>query len=70
MTDEEHARWIHFTQDTELGAMWWKYHNAMIDFWGASGDGAASPAEAERLREDLETATTPFRAKLMELAGA
>jgi hypothetical protein len=51
---------------TELGALWWTYHNAMIDFWSAD---EMTPAQLERLNAALEQASEPFRAKLMEIAG-
>ena len=64
MTEEEKTkRFI----ASPLGKSWWRYHNAMIDFWGLDKD--APETERIKLMDDLGNALTPFRARLMELAN-
>jgi hypothetical protein len=68
MTEDDYERDKRF-KATELGATWWKYHNAMINYWSESENHGASLAEMSHLRVLLVEASEPFRAKLMELAG-
>jgi hypothetical protein len=68
MTTDEYLRNKRFI-NTELGAMWWKYHNAMINYWSANESEDTSPVELKKLDILLKEALEPFRARLMEIAG-
>jgi hypothetical protein len=68
LTEDEYQRVKRFDA-TELGAMWKKYHFAMIDYWSADGQDDISAADLKKLDKALKEASEPFHAKLMELAG-
>jgi hypothetical protein len=68
MTDEEFARHKRFLA-TELGALWRRYHNAMINFWGLDSQEIVSDKRQRELEVEVQEASKAFREKLMEIAG-